>query len=100
MVTNTRKTSSMGGSYQPLNPPIPVQVTTTPDGNPVNVTEKRKGRTVAFQVQHVIDLWELDDEWWRRTSIRRRYFRLLIDTGRVLTVFKDLCNGKWFRQEY
>ncbi len=100
MVTNPRKTTSIGRTYQPLNLPTPVQVTSTPDGNPVNVAEKRNGRTISFQVEHIIDLWELDDEWWRKTAIRRRYFRLLMDTGRVLTIFRDLRSGEWFRQEY
>ena len=36
----------------------------------------------------------------RKTAIRRRYFRLLMDTGRVLTIFRDLRSGEWFRQEY
>ena len=100
MVTNPRKTTSIGRTYQPLNLPTPVQVVTNPDGQPINVTQKRNGRTISIQAEHVIDLWELDDEWWRATSIRRRYFRLLMDTGRVLTVFRDLRSGEWFRQEY
>ncbi len=100
MVSNPRKTPSIGGSYQPLNLPMAVQVVSTSDGQPASVTETRKGRAVSSRVEHVIDLWELDDEWWRATSVRRRYFRLLMDTGRVLTVFKDLSSGEWFRQEY
>ena len=100
MVTNPRKTPSIGGTYQPLNMPIAVQVTSTPDGHPVSVAETRNGRTVPSQVEHIIDLWELNDEWWRATSVRRRYFRLLMETGRVLTVFRDLSSREWFRQEY
>ena len=60
----------------------------------------RNDRAAPSKVKHVIDIWELDDEWWRSTSIRRRYFRLLMETGRVLTVFRDLASDEWFRQEY
>ena len=100
MVTNPRKTPSVGGTYQPLNMPIPVKVDSSPDGQPVSIAETRNGRSVPTRVENIIDVWELDDEWWRATSIRRRYFRLLMGTGRVLTVFRDLSTGAWFRQEY
>ncbi len=100
MVTNPRKTTSAGRSYQPLNMPVAIQVLSNPNGYPVSVSETRNDRTALSKVKHVIDVWELDDEWWRSTSIRRRYFRLLMETGRVLTVFRDLASDKWFRQEY
>lgn len=100
MVSNPRKTPSIGGSYQPLNMPIAVNVTSTSDGQPISVAENRNGRSVPSKVENVIDLWELDDEWWRAESIRRRYYRLLMESGRVMTVFKDLSTDEWFCQEY
>ncbi len=100
MVTNPRKTTSASGSYQPLNMPIAVQVISNPDGYPVSVSETRNDHAASSRVEHVIDVWELDDEWWRSKPVRRRYFRLLMETGRVLTVFRDLTGDEWFRQEY
>ena len=100
MVTNPRKTPSTGRSYQPLNMPVAVQVVNAPDGQPISIAETRKGRAITSRVDHVIDLWELEDEWWRPASIRRRYFRLLMNTGCVMTIFKDISSEEWFRQEY
>ena len=100
MVTNPRKTPSIGGSYQPLNMPIAVQVLSNTSGYPMSISETRNHRAAPSKVEQVIDVWELDDEWWRATSIRRRYFRLLMETGRVMTVFRDLASDEWFRQEY
>ena len=100
MVANSRKTQSVGRSYQPLNMPIPIQVSTELDGQLASVVETDKDRPIASRVEQVIDLWEIEDEWWRKKPIQRRYFRLLMGTGRVMTIFKDLSSGEWFRQEY
>lgn len=83
-----------------MNPPIPIQVMPTISGKPAILVETRNGSTNSIPVKKVLDLWDLDDEWWRIVPIHRRYFKLLIDTGRVMTIFKDQSSGEWFRQEY
>ena len=93
-------TSGVRGGHEPLNMPVPVQVSATLDGKLANVVEKKKGRVIASQIDKVMHQWELGDEWWCPEPIDRRYFKLLMDTGRVMTIFKDLSNGGWFRQEY
>ncbi len=100
MVTNSGKTQSVGRSYQPLNMPVPVQVSATLDEQLTSIVETDKGRPIESQVEQIIDLWEIEDDWWRKKPIQRRYVRLLMDTGRVMTIFKDLSSGEWFRQEY
>lgn len=80
--------------------PVPVQVSATLDGQLASVVETDKSRVITSQIDQVMDLWELEDEWWRPAPIRRRYFQLLMDTGRVMTIFKDLSSGEWFRQNY
>ena len=100
MVSNTRKTSGVRGSYEPLNLPVPVQVVVTLDGKLARIVETRKGRPVRSQVDRVMEIWELDDAWWRARPIKRRYCILLTDSGGVVTVFKDLTSDEWFRQEY
>ena len=80
--------------------PVPVNVIASNHGQPAAITETRNGRTATLKVEHVIDVWEIEDEWWRNTPIQRRYFRMMVDTGRVMTVFKDMDSQEWFRQEY
>ena len=58
-------------------------------------------RTVESRsVRKVIDLWEVDTEWWMPEPARRRYWRLVLDGGRLLTVYRDLATGQWYRQGY
>ena len=52
------------------------------------------------RVAHILDLWEVETDWWRREPVRRRYCRLELDPGKSITVFRDLESGDWFRQDY
>ena len=51
-------------------------------------------------VAHVIDMWEIEDEWWRKQPVRRRYWHVTLETGQDLTVFQDLQSGEWYQQDY
>lgn len=51
-------------------------------------------------VAHVIDMWEIEDEWWRKQPVRRRYWHVTLATGQDLTVFQDLQTGEWYQQDY
>ncbi len=50
-------------------------------------------------VAEVVDEWLVEDEWWRR-PLARRYLRLLLADGRLLTLFEDLVHGGWYLQPY
>ena len=54
----------------------------------------------SHSVRKVIDLWEVDTEWWTAEPARRRYWRLVTDAGRLLTVYRDLATGEWYQQGY
>ncbi len=69
-------------------------------------------RPSSGQISEVIDIsevWRIAEEWWRDTPIRRTYFRLVLDDGRPLTIFRDEraasesgvgAPGAWFEQRY
>lgn len=98
MVTHPGTAPGAGPLYRPLNLPRPATVRTDARGLPRAIADTRGGGPAAA-VRALLDAWELDDEWWREDPIRRRYFRLLLADGRVLTVFCDLVGGGWFRQD-
>jgi hypothetical protein len=45
----------------------------------------------------VRERWRIDDEWWRET-ISREYREIVLDDGRVVTLFHDLTDGLWYAQ--
>jgi hypothetical protein len=49
-------------------------------------------------VETVRERWAVDDRWWERAPLRRRYFELALVGGRSLVVFRDLVSGRWYRQ--
>lgn len=110
MESNPRATLRAHG-VRPLGLPRPVLVHTDARGEPTEVTlDGRDGRPgVPHAVEHVDEVWCVAEAWWRAAPIRRTYYRVLIDGGRPLTLFRDdgiagdaTSNGgaKWYEQRY
>lgn len=58
-------------------------------------------RVVA--VERVEELWRLAEAWWREEPIARTYVRVLLDDGRLVTLFHDdarLPDDGWYEQRY
>jgi hypothetical protein len=49
-------------------------------------------------VQQILEIWQIDDEWWRE-RISRRYATLALEDGQTVTVFRDLITMGWYLQE-
>ncbi|MBH40896.1 MAG: hypothetical protein CL790_06670 [Chloroflexi bacterium] len=95
-----------------------MQVTVNKDGFPTQVArtktsnrfKNREGARSSKQsywskVTNVIEVWRIDDEWWRIQPIQRTYFRVLLEEGYIMTVFrndagKDKCRTEWFEQTH
>ncbi len=55
--------------------------------------------TRRYRVAEVQDVWRIDDEWWRY-PISRRYYRVLLASGSLRTIYYDLIADAWFAQAY
>ena len=93
MVSHPRA-AARGHRLRPLNQAKPIRVEADESGEPRAVVLGRERLAVAA----VQDRWRIDDEWWRERPVRRVYFDLFLQDGRILTVCKNILNGKWFRQ--
>jgi hypothetical protein len=58
--------------------------------SPVAVNGKR--------VDSIREEWLVEDRWWVAPPLRRHYLELVLDSGRCVTVFRDLGTGGWFEQ--
>jgi len=72
-----------------------VTVRTDEHGEPTYV--RLPGKT-ARHVEAVRERWRIDDEWWRE-RISREYLAVVLDDGRVLTLYHDLSDGRWYAQK-
>ena len=93
MVKDTR-TAASPGDIRALNQPIPVAVKFDDVGMPLAV--KLRGHWV--DVESVVDLWRIDEEWWREEPVSRMYYACLVDQGLQVTLFRDLLIGQWYQQ--
>jgi hypothetical protein len=88
------RSSGSSRELRSLNTPRPIRVTSGAGGRPLFLHLKGK----AWRVQEILDIWQIDDEWWR-SRISRRYATLLLEDGRRMTVYRDLVDGAWYLQE-
>ncbi|HKF76871.1 MAG TPA: hypothetical protein VKF59_12065 [Candidatus Dormibacteraeota bacterium] len=51
-------------------------------------------------METVEDVWRVDDGWWRPSPVARTYFRVLLEGGLVLTLYRDDLEGTWWAQRY
>jgi hypothetical protein len=65
------------------------------DNIPVRVHFKEK----VQKVQEITNVWRVDDSWWSRPA-SRMYYSLELDSGSRITVFRDLLNNKWYKQNW
>lgn len=92
MVPNPRA-SVRSHQLRSLNLPEPVRV------------EKRGGRrwlvrqNQRLAIVQICDEWRIVDEWWRQ-PLSRRYFQLLLEDGRLITLFQDRLTNQWYLQSY
>ena len=102
MVTDTRAASGAGrseltaGRLRPLNSPQPLEVDADAIGVPAGV--HLSGHRCA--VESVLETWRSDDEWWREQPVSRIYWRLFLENGCAVDVYRDAICGRWYKQAY
>ena len=78
------------GAPRRLGVPVPVRVQAGADGRPARI----EGDTVDA----VRESWLIEDRWWTDRPLRRRYWEVVTTAGRDSIVFRDLVDGRWYRQ--
>jgi hypothetical protein len=73
-----------------INAPRPALVEPAFDGTPRLVNRQ--------PVALVREEWRVVDRWWTEEPVDRRYFDVVLETGRVAVVFHDGESGRWFAQ--
>ena len=96
----------------PLNRPRHVQVQLNNEGLPLTVAShavRSSGSAVDEQlidvpkddvksVAAILEIWRVEDEWWRQ-PISRRYVEVVLQGGRHVVLYEDLSTGDWFMQK-
>jgi hypothetical protein len=93
MVKDSRA-AARADQLRPLNRPREVTVLVEAALPAAVIDGERRTR-----VERVQDRWQIDDEWWR-DPIERVYYRVMLDTGAIRTLYHDLAQDIWFEQAY
>ena len=87
-----------------LNAPRLVTVELNADGAPAKLWRSRDTggghggqEETAAVVEAVLEMWRIDDEWWRQL-ISRRYFAVILEGGSRVVLFEDIVTHEWFMQ--
>jgi len=80
---------------RPLNTPARVQLRVNA-GGPSAVLQRGRWR----RIDHVEEVWRVDDGWWRPSPVARTYFRLALESGHLITLYHDDVEGTWWAQSY
>jgi hypothetical protein len=80
-----------------LNAPHVVEVDVDASEVP-RAVRRSKNKGGGQAVENIIDVWRIDDEWWRQ-SISRLYYDVMLEGGGHVVLFKDLVTGDWFAQQ-
>jgi hypothetical protein len=54
-------------------------------------------------VERIEEVWRLAEAWWREDPIARTYVRVLLEDGRLVTLFHDdtcVPGDGWYEQRY
>ena len=66
------------------------------DGVPAALLRNRDWRTVV----DVLDCYRTVDRWWTSEPVSRTYYDLLLEDGRIVTVYRDHVGKEWYEQRY
>ena len=111
------KASPRAYQLRPLNLPQPVNVELNDAGLPAVVAEvfrpsacppvrpdneEERSETihsglVGKAVEAIIEIWHVDDEWWRE-PISRRCVEVILEGGKHVVLYEDLTTRDWFMQ--
>ena len=82
--------------------PRPLDVRVDEHGDPVIVARAAHRGTppIPARVESIEDVWRVTEAWWREAPQARTYYRVILDGGRLLTLFHDDEQHAWFEQRY
>jgi hypothetical protein len=110
-VTPPRATGGAGGSggarrastsLRPIG--LPRTLAVREDGHEMPLAVARADahgrRRPEVEVVSIEDRWRLAEAWWREAPQARTYFRVILEGGSPLTLYRDDVTGAWFEQPY
>ncbi len=111
------KTGARIDRLRPLNLPQPVRVELDETGLPLFVAESYDSTTLQLcppendaelcttvendvarkAIESILEIWHVDDEWWRE-PISRRCVEVILEGGKHVILYEERTTNDWFMQ--
>lgn len=100
--STARSARSSRASLRPIGLPRVLAVREDAYAAPIAVarTDAHGQRGAEARVESIEDQWRIAEAWWREAPQARTYYRVILEGGRPLTLFRDDERGAWFEQPY
>ncbi|MEZ4496797.1 MAG: hypothetical protein R2845_08495 [Thermomicrobiales bacterium] len=92
MVKNPR-TSARPDALRSLNQPRAVNIEADPTARGIALPRVLINGGYRHRIERIEEFWTIEDEWWLGRPIRRRYYRVRLETGHLQTIYHDLTPG-------
>ena len=87
MARKSRRTTS-----QTTAVPMPIQVQEDVDLRPLALV--LDGQTI--RIESIDDRCEVEEDWWKDNPVVRMYYRVTLEDGRQLPIFRNMVHGGWY----
>lgn len=74
--------------------PKPISVAADASGSPQHV----RLRSGWVGVDRLVEAWEIEDDWWTMQPLQRSYFRVMLQNGAILRLFREARSSRWYQQ--
>jgi hypothetical protein len=97
MVKNSRTPPRLD-ALRSLNQPRAIGMESDPTPRGIAIPRVLIDGRHRHRVERIEEFWTIDDEWWLGRPIKRRYYRVRLETGHLQTIYHDLTQDRWFTQ--
>ena len=74
--------------------PMPAKVEENEEFRPVALLEREPVAVVSID-----ELVEEEGEWWEPEAVTRMHYRVTLEDGRELGIFRNMKTGSWYRED-
>ena len=53
---------------------------------------------VSVPIESIEERWEDAGDWWKDNPVVRMYYRVTLEAGQQLSIFRNMVHGGWYRQ--
>ncbi len=99
-MSTVRPPDTFSTSLRSIGMPRGLAVRVDASGTPIAVTRAVRGRSLEARIEQIDEVWRIAEAWWREVSQARTYYRVILEGGRPLTLFRDETTGTWSEQSY